>query len=190
MVSRLYYDQTTSCARGIFHELGEIFPFLRDFWWFASIFDYCDTYLDIDGDLLRTHVHPPTAQRDLLHILRDTFGNKKNLVLTNFVVTPALGGQNPRWPPSTRYGPANFFPMGDKLKILFSSIGFLDTGNPLKPFKMLCARYFSWIRRNLTFSAVFKHFPSIYHYFDLWITILAATSMFWATTDRMGTFRK
>ena len=35
---------------------------------------------------------PPTAQRDLLHILRDTFGNKKNLVLTKFVVTPALGG--------------------------------------------------------------------------------------------------
>ena len=32
--------------------------------------------------------------------------------------------QNPRWRPSTRYGTPNFFPMGDKFKILFSRIGF------------------------------------------------------------------
>ena len=50
-------------------------------------------------------------------------------------------GQNPRWRPSTRYGPANFFPMGDKFKILFSSIGFWGTGNALKPFTTLYARY-------------------------------------------------
>ena len=50
-------------------------------------------------------------------------------------------GQNPRWPPSTRYGPANFFPMGDKFKILFSRIGFWGTGNALELFTTLCARY-------------------------------------------------
>ena len=180
MVFRLYYDQTTSCARGIFHELGEISLFLRDIWWFASIFDY----------LLRTRVHPPMAQPDLLHILRDTFGNRKNFVLTNFVVTPALGGQNPRWPPSTstRYGPANFFPMGDKFKILFSSIGFSSTGNALKPFTTLCARYLAEFCGIWPFSAVFNHFPSIYHYFDLWIMILGAIAMFWGTTKQMVTF--
>ena len=51
--------------------------------------------------------------------------------------------------------------MGDKFKILFSRIGFWDTGNAMNPFTMLCARYLRLIRR---FSAVFTHFPSIYHY--------------------------
>ena len=46
-------------------------------------------------------------------------------------------GQNPRWPPIARYGSLNFFPMGDKFKILFSSIGFWGTGNALRPFTML-----------------------------------------------------
>ena len=75
------------------------------------------------------------------------------------------GGQNPRWPPSTRYGTANFFPMGHKVKILFSTIGFWGTRNALKPFLKLCKRYFSLIRRILRFSAVLKHFASIFHYF-------------------------
>ena len=52
-------------------------------------------------------------------------------------------GEDRQLPESTRYGSANFFPMGDKFKILFSSIGFLGTGNALKPFSKLCARYFS-----------------------------------------------
>ena len=46
-------------------------------------------------------------------------------------------------PESTRYGSANFFPMGDKCKILFSRIGFWGTGDLIKPFTKLWARYFS-----------------------------------------------
>ena len=76
--------------------------------------------------------------------------------------------EKPRWRRSTRYGTANFFPMGDKVEFFFSSIGFLDTGNPLKPFKMLCARYFS----------VFKHFPSIYHCFEHRTNIFATNLSF------------
>ena len=56
----------------------------------------------------------------------------------------SMGGSralNPRWRPSTRYGTPNFFPMGDKFKILFSSIGFWGTGNALELFTTLCARY-------------------------------------------------
>ena len=99
-------------------------------------------------------------------------------------------GQNPRWRPSTRYGPPNFFPMGDKSKILFSSIGFWGTGNALKPFSKLCARYFSWIRRILRFSAGFKHFPSIYHYFDPRNIIFGTISIFWVGWNQMATFIK
>ena len=95
-------------------------------------------------------------------------------------------GQNPRWPPSTRYGPPNFFPMGDKFKILFSRIGFLGTGNAMKPFSMLCARYFHQIRRIWWFSAVFTHFPSIYHYFETRNIIFATISMFWITRNQNG----
>ena len=103
---------------------------------------------------------------------------------------PHFRTQNPRWPPGARYGSPNFFPMGDNFKILFSSIGFLGTGNLLKPFTKLCARYFSWIRRIWRFSAGFKHFPSIYHYFDHRNIIFGTISMFWLKTNQMATFRK
>ena len=87
--------------------------------------------------------------------------------------------QNPRWRPSTRYGPANFFPMGDKFKILFSRIRFWGTGNAMKPFTTLCARYFHQIRRIWRFSAVFTYFYLIYHYFEAWNIIHATIVMFW-----------
>ena len=50
-------------------------------------------------------------------------------------------GPNPRWPPFAVGGTSNFFPMGDKFKILFSRIGFWATGNALELFTTLCARY-------------------------------------------------
>ena len=87
--------------------------------------------------------------------------------------------QNPRWPPSMWYGSANFFPMGDKFKILFSRIWFWHTGNAMKPFRMLCARYFCQIRRIWRFSAVFTHFCLMYHYFEAWNIIHATIVMFW-----------
>ena len=91
---------------------------------------------------------------------------------------------------STRYGTANFFPMGDKFKILFSRIGFWGTGNAMKPFTTLCARYFHQIQRIWRFSAVFTHFPSIYHYFETRNIIFATISMFWVTRNQMAKFRK
>ena len=48
--------------------------------------------------------------------------------------------------------------MGDKFKILFSTMGFSCTGNALKLFPKWCARYFGRIRRFFVFSAVFKRF--------------------------------
>ena len=80
--------------------------------------------------------------------------------------------------------------MGDKFKILFSRVGFWDTGNAMKPFTMLCARYFCWIRRIWQFSAVFTHFPSIYHYFETRNIVFGTISMFWVTRNQMTKFRK
>ena len=91
---------------------------------------------------------------------------------------------------STRYGPTNFFPMGDKSKILSSSIWFWGTGNLLKLFRKLCARYFSWIRRISRFSAVFKHFLSIYHYFDHINNIFVIIAKYLVMRNEMATFRK
>ena len=73
--------------------------------------------------------------------------------------------------------------MGDKFKILFSSIGFWGTGNALELFTTLCARYLAEFGEIRPFSAVFKHFSSIDHYFDLWFTILIAISIFWGSTN-------
>ena len=65
---------------------------------------------------------------------------------------------NPRWRRSTWYGKPNFFPIRDKVKIIFSTMGFLGTGIALKLFVKLCAWYFGWILRFFIFWAILKHF--------------------------------
>ena len=74
--------------------------------------------------------------------------------------------QNPRWPTNMWYGTPNFFPMGDKSKILFSSMGFSGTGSAMKLYSKLYARYFDWIRRFCHFRRflstchnIFVHMP-------------------------------
>ena len=46
----------------------------------------------------------------------------------------------PRWRLELVGGPPNFFPMGDKCKILFSTIGFSGTGDAMIRFKKKCPR--------------------------------------------------
>ena len=181
MIFRLYYDQSTLCARGIFAWIGRDFLFSAGFLCFASIFGYIDTY-------------SPGATKTLTATARKmNFFCINTFVQLYFWILAMLNrknwfplwsrAQNPRWPPSKWYGHTNFFPNGDKFKIIFSSIGFWGTGNALELFTPLCARYLAEFGGIWPFSAVFKHFPSIHQYFDLWITILVVISMFWGTTN-------
>ena len=77
---------------------------------------------------------PPTAVPNLFHVIKDTFGNKNPVGSKKFYTPPALGGSNSKWRPELVGGHTNFFSMGDNIKILFSSMGFMATGNATKLF--------------------------------------------------------
>ena len=89
--------------------------------------------LRLYAEVCRKNIAPP-ALPNLFHVIRDTFGKKNLEGPVNFSATPAPGAQNSKWRPWLVGGHTIFFPMGDKSKILFSSMGFLGTGNAMKLF--------------------------------------------------------
>ena len=89
--------------------------------------------------------------------------------------------KNPRWRPSMWYGPANFFPIGDKVIILFSIIGFSDIGIAMKSFSKWCARYLGSIRRFWPFSAGFNHFSQHFNSCGTYSQFVDTYHIFWGT---------
>ena len=73
--------------------------------------------------------------------------------------------------------------MGDNLKILFSTMGFMSTGDPMKLIGKPCARYFSEFGDFSHFSAVLTDFHYISTVLSHEIKNGAYLTVFWSYSN-------